>query len=125
MLSPGQRRLLRYTSIRPGQRSGAWGEVSMEDAMADLIIDEESRAALEARLASPEGRAAIDRLAGIITESFVRSLPRGIDSALDTPQGMAALREAWPQIVDAFLFRRGPESTAAQGKGGRRQKPTS
>lgn len=85
--------------------------------MADLIIDEESRAALEARLASPEGRAAVDRLAGIIAESFARSLPSGVDLALDTPEGMAALKQAWPQIVDAFLFGRGPESKAAKGNG--------
>ena len=34
--------------------------------MADLIIDEASKAALAARLASPEGQAAIQELAGII-----------------------------------------------------------
>ena len=75
--------------------------------MADLIIDEASTAALAARLASAEGQAAIQELAGIFAESFIRSLPPEIDLALDTPEGVAALKEAWPQIVDAFLSRRG------------------
>ena len=89
--------------------------------MADLIIDEASRAALAARLASPEGQAAIRELAGIIAESFVRSLPPDIDLALDTAEGQAALKEAWPQIVDAFLFRRGPESKTPRSKTARRR----
>ena len=59
--------------------------------MADLIIDEASQAALAAQLASPEGQAAIQELAGFIAESFVRSLPPEVDLALDTPEGLAAL----------------------------------
>ena len=39
--------------------------------MADLRIDEASQAALKARLASPEGRAALDELARIIAGAFV------------------------------------------------------
>jgi hypothetical protein len=91
--------------------------------MADLIIDETSKAALAARLASPEGQAAIRELAGIIAESFARSLPPDVDLALDTPEGLAALKEVWPQIVDAFLFRRGPESRPRKGTASRRRKP--
>lgn len=77
--------------------------------MADLRIDEASQAALKARLASPEGRAALDELARIIAGAFVRSLPEGTDLGLDTPEGREAFRAAWPDIVDSFLHRRGPQ----------------
>jgi hypothetical protein len=82
--------------------------IDEERNMADLRIDEASQAALEARLASPEGNAALSELARIIADAFARSLPVDIDLALDTPEGREALRAAWPDIVDAFLFRRGP-----------------
>jgi hypothetical protein len=80
-----------------------------ERNMADLRIDEASQAALKARLASPEGKAALDELARIIAGAFVRSLPEGTDLGLDTPEGREAFRAAWPDIVDAFLHRRGPQ----------------
>ena len=77
--------------------------------MADLRIDEASQAALEARLASPEGNAALSELARIIAETFARYVPEGTDLGLDTPEGREAFRAAWPDIVDAFLHRRGPQ----------------
>ncbi len=89
--------------------------------MADLVIDEASRAALDARLASPEGRVALDDLARTIAESFARSLPTDVDLALDTPDGQADFREAWPAIVDAFLFRRGPKPKARRSRAGRKK----
>jgi hypothetical protein len=89
--------------------------------MADLRIDEASQAALKARLASPDGRAALNGLARIIAGAFARSLPEGTDLGLDTPEGREAFRAAWPDIVDAFLFRRGPQPT--KKKVARRVKP--
>jgi len=89
--------------------------------MADLRIDEASQAALKARLASPEGKAALNELARIIAGAFARSLPDGIDLGLDTPEGREAFRAAWPDVVDAFLFRRGPQS--ARRKAVRRTRP--
>jgi hypothetical protein len=89
--------------------------------MADLRLDEASEAALKARLASPEGRAAVDALARIIAESFARSLPEGTDLGLDTPEGKEAFRAAWPDIVDAFLHRRGPQPS--KKKAVRKPKP--
>jgi hypothetical protein len=80
-----------------------------ERNMADLKIDEASQAALKVRLASPEGRAALDELARTIACAFVRTLPEGTDLGLDTPEGREAFRAAWPDIVDAFLYRRGPQ----------------
>ena len=79
-----------------------------ERNMADLKIDEASQAALNARLASPEGRAALDELARIIAGAFVRILPEGTDLRLGTPESREAFRAAWPDIVYAFLHRRGP-----------------
>ena len=90
--------------------------------MADLRIDEASQAALEARLASPEGRAAVDELARIIADAFARSLPEGTDLGLDTPEGKDAFRAAWPDIVDAFLHRPGPQP--AKNKSVRKAKQT-
>ena len=83
--------------------------------MADLRIDEASEAALKARLASPEGKAAVDELARIIAEAFARSVPEGRDLGLDTPEGEEAFRAAWPDIVDAFLHRRGPQPAKQKG----------
>ena len=90
--------------------------------MADLRIDEASEAARKARLASPEGKAAVDELARIIAEAFARSVPEGIDLGLDTPEGKAAFRAAWPDIVAAFLHGRGPQP--AKKKGIRKAKQT-
>jgi len=88
--------------------------------MADLRIDAASQDALKARLASPEGKAALDRLAQIIAEALVESLPPGTDLGLDTWEGMDALRAAWPDIVDAFLFRRAPAKKKAGKKAGQK-----
>jgi hypothetical protein len=74
--------------------------------MADLILDEASRRALEERLKSPEGRQAMARLTQLIVESVVEHLPLELLRSLDTKEGKAAFRAAWPEIVDAFLFRR-------------------
>ena len=79
--------------------------------MAHLRIDEASEAALKARVASPEGKAAVVELARIIAEAFARSVPEGTDLGLDTPEGEEAFRAAWPDRVDAFLHRRGPQPT--------------
>jgi len=92
--------------------------------MAELRLDDASRRALEERLKSPEGRDAMSRFTRLIVESVVEHLPPDLLRSLDTPEGEAAFREAWPDIVDAFLFRRPPSRKApksarkAQGKSG-------
>jgi uncharacterized protein with gpF-like domain len=48
-------------------------------------------------------------------------LPEGRDLGLDTPEGSEAFSAAWPDIVDAFLFRRGPQPN--KKKVARRKKP--
>jgi hypothetical protein len=76
--------------------------------MAELRLTDASHKALEERLKSPEGRDAMSRLTRIIVESVVEHFPPDLLRSLDTPEGQAAFREAWPDIVDAFLFRRAP-----------------
>jgi hypothetical protein len=80
--------------------------------MAELRLTDASHKALEERLKSPEGRDAMSRLTRIIVESVVEHFPPDLLRSLDTPEGQAAFREAWPDIVDAFLFRRPPSRKA-------------
>lgn len=81
--------------------------------MAELRLADASRKAIEERLRSPEGRDAMSRLTRIIVESVVEHMPPDLLRSLDTPEGQAAFREAWPDIVDAFLFRRPPSRKAS------------
>ncbi len=82
--------------------------------MAELRLTDASRKALEDRLKSPEGRDAMSPLTRIIVESVVEHFPPDLLRSLDTPDGEAAFREAWPDIVDAFLFRRAPSRKAPE-----------
>jgi hypothetical protein len=79
--------------------------------MTDIQISPISLDALKARLATPEGRAALLKLANLIAQSAVEAIPPDLRSSLRTNEGMAAFRAAWPDIVEAFLFRglTGPE----------------
>lgn len=74
--------------------------------MAELRNSQASRDALKARLATPEGKAALDELARLIAESALKAMPPELLESLETKQGMAAFRAVWPDVVDAFLFRR-------------------
>ena len=80
--------------------------------MAELRLDEASRNALEERLRSPEGQEILNRLAQPIARSAAEHIPADLLRSLDTQEGEAAFREAWPEIVDAFLFRRPPSRKA-------------
>jgi hypothetical protein len=73
--------------------------------MAELRLDEASRKALEERLKSPDGQEILNRLARLIAQSAVKHMTTDLLRSLDTQEGEAAFREAWPEIVDAFLFR--------------------
>ena len=72
--------------------------------MTDLHISEASLAALKARLATPEGRSALLRLANLIAQSAVEAMPPELQESLKTKEGLAAFQAAWPDIVEAFLF---------------------
>jgi hypothetical protein len=73
--------------------------------MADIRTSPPSLDALKARLATPEGRAALLKLANLIAQSAVEAVPPDLRGVLRTTEGMAAFRAAWPGIVEAFLFR--------------------
>lgn len=74
--------------------------------MAELHISQSSRDALKARLALPEGQQALDDLAHMIAETAFEAMPPDLRETLAIDEGMAAFQEAWPDIVEAFLFRR-------------------
>lgn len=80
--------------------------------MAELRLDDASRKALEERLKSPVGQEILTRLARLIAKSAVEHMPEDLLRSLDTQEGEAAFRAAWPEIVDAFLFRRPPSRRA-------------
>ena len=73
--------------------------------MAELRVNPESLEALKARLATPEGKEALQKLARLIAETAVDAIPPDLRESLETEEGMAAFRAAWPEIVEAFLFR--------------------
>jgi hypothetical protein len=83
--------------------------------MADLRISEASQEALRARLASPEGQEALLKLARLIADTAIDAMPPDLLETLDTPEGMQAFLEAWPDLVSAFLYR-GSDRTPARGR---------
>jgi hypothetical protein len=72
--------------------------------MADIQTSPASLDALKARLATPEGRAALLKLANLIAQTAVEAVPPDLRGSLRTTEGMTAFRAAWPDIVEAFLF---------------------
>src|SRR4051812_28410008 len=73
--------------------------------MAELRLDEDSRKALEERLKSPEGQKLLNRLARLIAQSAAKHMPADLLRSLDTQEGEAAFRDAWPRSWTHFLFR--------------------
>ena len=80
--------------------------------MVDVRLAPGFHDALQARLATPEGKEAISRLVGLFAEVMVKAMPPELVASLDTPAGQKVLKELWPEIVDAY-FRglRGPSAT--------------
>jgi hypothetical protein len=70
-----------------------------------LVIDEESFRRARER---PEAKEALNRLAGLIAESFVKSLPDDAAAALGpwlkTAEGKRDFPELWAKIVDAYFY---------------------
>lgn len=71
--------------------------------MAQFRVAPESINALKARLQTPEGQAALDRLARIIIDRAVEATPPELRSVLGTPEARPLLEELWPEIVAAFF----------------------
>lgn len=73
--------------------------------MAELRISEASEKALRERLASPEGKEALMKLARLIADAAIEAMPPELLASLDTREGKKAFHAAWPDMVSAFLFR--------------------
>jgi hypothetical protein len=68
-----------------------------------LFISEESKAALEARLQSDEGKRCLDQFAALIVEWAVAQMRTDLLQALVEEKGHATLKELWPDIVNAYF----------------------
>jgi hypothetical protein len=68
-----------------------------------LIISEESKAVMQARLQSEEGQRCLDEFAKLIAKWAAKAMPTELLQALDTAEGKSMLHELWPDIVDAFF----------------------
>ena len=68
------------------------------------MIDEASRQATRER---PEAKQALDSLAKLIVESFVKTIPQdmaaGLARRLKTKEGKKEFAEIWPSVVDAYF----------------------
>lgn len=87
--------------------------------MAKLRISEASEKALQERLASPEGKEALMKLARLIADAAIKAMAPELLASLDTREGKKAFRAAWPDMVSAFLFR-GAERKPRKTRGKRR-----
>ncbi|MGH8244747.1 MAG: hypothetical protein ACRETY_15515 [Steroidobacteraceae bacterium] len=89
---------------------------------AELRIRHASLDGHKARLATPDGKETLNDLARLIAETAFEAMPPDLQESLAIEEGMAAFREAWPDIVDAFLFRRtnNPSGPAGVRKGAKR-----
>jgi hypothetical protein len=69
-----------------------------------FVIDLASRQAARER---PEAKQALDALAKLIVESFVKTIPEGIVAGLSrrlkTKEGKKEFAESWPIIVEAYF----------------------
>ncbi len=68
-----------------------------------LVISEESKAALRARLDSAEGQRCLDEFATLIAEWAAEMMPTELLQALGTRENLDTLKELWPDIVDAYF----------------------
>lgn len=80
-------------------------------------------------LRDTRGSTALDELARPIAQTALDAMPPDLMATLETEQGMAACGKAWPDIVNAFLFRAASEKAVLAGtrqaitNGGRRRRP--
>lgn len=71
--------------------------------MTDPPISPDSSEAFRSRLHSPEGQAALDRLARLIVERAVDAMPPELYAPFSTEEGRKVLEEMWPEIVQAYF----------------------
>jgi len=68
-----------------------------------LIISEDSKATLRARLDSEEGQRCLDELATVIAQWAAKAMPMELLEALGSREDLVTLNELWPDIVNAFF----------------------
>jgi hypothetical protein len=68
-----------------------------------LLISEESKAALRTWLDSDEGQRRLDEFARLIAEWAAKAMPTELLRALGTREDLETLKELWPKIVDAYF----------------------
>jgi hypothetical protein len=91
-----------YTSVARINKD--LGSEAMKKQPTRIVIDEASR---QAAREHPEAKQALDSLAKLIVESFVKTIPQdmaaGLARRLKTKEGKKEFAESWPIIVEAYF----------------------
>jgi len=68
-----------------------------------LLISEELRAELRARLDSAEGQLWLNEFAELLTQWAAKMVPTEILAALETEEGHEVIDELWPDVANAYF----------------------
>lgn len=68
-----------------------------------LILSDEFKQHMEARMKSQEGKRALNEWAGIIADWAFEQMPRDLLEGLASREGKKVLEEIWPDIVNAYF----------------------
>lgn len=71
--------------------------------MADLILSDDFKQALQARAQTSEGKAALNSLVDLIVEWSVGRMTPEQRELFATPEGSAELAKMWPDIVNGYF----------------------
>ena len=68
-----------------------------------LILSDEFKQHMEARMKSEEGKRALNEWAGIIADGVFEKMPRELLEGLSASEGKKILEETWSDIVNAYF----------------------
>ena len=68
-----------------------------------LILSDELKQHMEARMKSEEGKRALNEWAGIIADWAFEQMPQELLEGLASREGRKILEEIWPDIVNAYF----------------------
>jgi hypothetical protein len=68
-----------------------------------LLLSDEFKQHMEARMKSEEGERALNEFAGIIADWAFEQMPRELLEGLASCEGKKILEEIWPDIVNAYF----------------------
>jgi hypothetical protein len=68
-----------------------------------LILSDEFKQHMEARMKSEEGKRALNEWAGIIADWAFEQVPQELLEGLASREGRKILEEIWPDIVNAYF----------------------